>query len=349
MTIEIILLLIILLIALTLYVVLGGADFGAGVWEFNTALRASERERRLLYSAIGPVWETNHVWLIFVLVLLFGAFPAAYRALHQALYVPLLLGLAGIVFRGAAFAFRSQLKSEPQRGRIWVAVFALASVAAPLFLGAGLGAVASGQLDFDGEGKFIGDPLFGWVNSLSVFTGFFAVGLCAYGAAAYMIREAHAAGDQELQQLWRRRALAVGLLMGVLAMAGLMLVALQYPVLREGMLRRAWPVIGVSLASGIFSLWAIYSGRINSGVIGASITSATVVMGWGVAQYPYLIPGVWSAEASASPVNVLRIILVCILVGAIFLLPSLYFLWCIFKATPRPASVPDNRSRSRPS
>ena len=128
--------LIILLTALAAYAVLGGADFGAGVWEFNTAFRADERDRNLLTKAIGPVWETNHVWLIFVLVLLFGAFPPAFASMNEALFVPLLLGLVGIVFRGAAYAFRSPLKSDRARsGHVWVVVFGLASVMAPFFLG----------------------------------------------------------------------------------------------------------------------------------------------------------------------------------------------------------------------
>ncbi len=350
MSIEIILLLIILLIALTLYTVLGGADFGAGVWEFNTALRATERERQLLYNAIGPVWETNHVWLIFVLILMFGAFPPAFASLNQALFVPLLLALVGIVFRGAAFAFRSQLKTAPERGRVWVAVFALASVAAPLFLGASLGAVASGQLAFDQTGQFIGSSLLGWINPLSVFTGFFTVGLCAYGAATYMIREAHWAGARDLADVWRRRALAVGVVMGALALVGLVLVWLQYEALWSGLSRRAWPVIALSMLAGVASLWAIDRRRINSAVVGVSITSATVVVGWGVAQYPELIPGVWSAETAAAPVLVLRSILVCLIVGAAILLPSLYLLYRVFKMAPLVApegdipSEPDHSS-----
>ena len=135
--------LIILLAALVLYVVLGGADFGAGIWEFNTQFKSSELERNMIYHAIGPVWETNHVWLIFVMVLLFGAFPPAFAAINQAIFVPLLLALVGIVFRGAAYAFRSQAKSDTAKSQAWVFVFAFASVLAPLFLGAGVGAIAS--------------------------------------------------------------------------------------------------------------------------------------------------------------------------------------------------------------
>jgi cytochrome d ubiquinol oxidase subunit II len=333
--------LIILLVALTLYTVLGGADFGAGVWEVNTAFKANERERNLLYHAIGPVWETNHVWLIFVMVILFGAFPPAFASLNQALFVPLLLALVGIVFRGAAYAFRSQLKGDPNRSqqtRRWVAVFGFASVLAPLFLGASVGAIASGQLAFDVEGNYQGNYLTGWINSLSVFIGFFTVGLCAYCTATYMIREAHqnenspSTGTTNLVELWRRRALLTGIGMGVLAMFGLALVATSYPELWQGLLQRGWPLILISIVAGSYSLWAIHGRIINGAVVGVSLTCASVVLGWGCAQYPDILPGVWSAEQAASPTSVLRIILISILVGAVFLIPALFLLFRIFKS-----------------
>ena len=338
MSLEITLILIILLTALALYAVLGGADFGAGVWEFNTVLRASDRQRELLYHAIGPVWETNHVWLIFILVILFGAFPPAFATLNQALFVPLLLALVGIVFRGAAFAFRSQLKSDPRAGRIWESTFALASVLTPLFLGASVGAIASGQLKIDDAGNYQGDYLFGWINSLSVFNGFFTVGLCAYCSATYMIREASQITEpidrKEMVSLWRKRALYTGSFMGVLAMTGLILVATSYPELWSGMLRRGWSMILLSMIAGCFSIWAIHHCLINSSVVGVSITCSCVVFGWGFAQYPDLLPGVWSAEQAASPTPVLRIILLATLIGSLFLIPSLYLLFRVFKMGP---------------
>ena len=140
------LLLIVMLSALTVYALLGGADFGAGVWEFITVLRASDKERQHIYKAIGPVWEANHVWLIFVLVILMNGFPLAFAALSRALWLPLLMALCGIVFRGASFAFRSYGQESYRERKLWEAVFAIASTATPLFLGASAGAVASGKL-----------------------------------------------------------------------------------------------------------------------------------------------------------------------------------------------------------
>ena len=150
----------IVVLALTLYAVLGGADFGAGVWEFNTALQSSEQERSLIYRVIGPVWEANHVWLIFVIVAMFSAFPPAFAGICRALWLPLLLALTGIVFRGAAYAFRVQLlDSQRQAARFGNAVFALASTAAPFFLGRrtrgrGLGPLGSQRVRENLKGIF---------------------------------------------------------------------------------------------------------------------------------------------------------------------------------------------------
>jgi cytochrome d ubiquinol oxidase subunit II len=334
MSIEIIMLTI-LGAALVLYAVFGGADFGAGVWEFNTALRASERERNLLYHAIGPVWETNHVWLIFVLVLLFGAFPPAFASIHQALFVPMLLGLVGIVFRGAAYAFRSQLKSDPRRQRMWLAIFALASVMAPFFLGAAVGALASGQLEFDPSGHFTGDHVFGWINLLSIFSGFFAVGMCVYLAATFMIRESLIADMQDLEMVWRRRALITGLVMGVFALTGLGIITSQYPDLTTGLVQRGWPAVVVSMASGLLSLWAIWSRRLALSTIAVALATAAVVIGWQLAQYPTLVPGVWTINNAAAHPNVLRLMLLVTVVGSSLLIPSIALLLFIFKSNER--------------
>src|SRR5262249_40495955 len=156
-------------------------------------------------------------WLIFVIVAMFSAFPPAFAALSRALWVPLLLALVGIVFRGAAYAFRSHAVAAARQQAAWRAVFALASTSAPFFLGAAVGAVASGKLAVTAEGDFTGSYLTGWITPLSIFNGFFTVGMCAYVAAVFLSQEAFVDGDAELTSVWRRRALAVGVAMGILA------------------------------------------------------------------------------------------------------------------------------------
>ncbi|HZN61618.1 MAG TPA: cytochrome d ubiquinol oxidase subunit II [Planctomycetota bacterium] len=321
----------VMLTGVTLYALLGGADFGGGVWEFNTALRAPEKERALIYRAIGPVWEANHVWLIFVLVGLFAGFPSAFAAICRALWVPLLLALTGIVFRGVGFAFRSYAADSVREKALWGAVFAFASTAAPFFLGAAAGAILHGRLDVTSDGGFEGDYLTGWVSSLSVFSAFFGVGICAYLAAAFMTREARLAGDVSLIKVWRLRAMASGLWMGVLSALGIGLIAADVPHLWEGFKTRAWPLIGGSAVAGSFSLWALWRSRFTGAALGAAATVASVVVGAGVALYPDLVPPAISIESARAPREVLWALVACVIAGVGVLTPSMILLFRLFK------------------
>ena len=318
-------------LGITLYALMGGADFGAGVWEFNTALRAPERERDLIYRAIGPVWEANHVWLIFVVVGLFAGFPDAFSAICRALWVPLLLALVGIVFRGVGFAFRSYASDSLPEKTLWGAVFAFASTGAPFFLGASLGAILSGELEVTPSGGYTGNHLTGWVTSLSVFSAFFAVGVCAYLAAVYLTREAHLAADLPLRKKWRLRAMATGMWMGLLSIIGLGLMAADAPRLWEGFTTRAWPLIGGSVAAGGFSLWALWRERFTGAAIGAALAVGSVVVGAGVALYPDLVPPVITIESARAPREVLWALVISIIAGAIILTPALVYLMLLFK------------------
>jgi cytochrome d ubiquinol oxidase subunit II len=321
----------ILWLALTLYVLLGGADFGAGIWEVNLAFQASEKERSLMHRAIGPVWETNHVWLIFVLAVLLTAFPSAFAALSRALWLPLLFALVGIVFRGAAFAFRSYAVGAVRQQGGWGVAFALASVAAPFFLGAGVGAIASGTLAVTAQGGFTGNYLTDWLSPLALFNGFFTVGLCAYLAAVYLAREASQKGDAELVSLWRQRALATGVWMGVLALAGLGFLARESPLLWQGFQKRAWPLVVVSLVTGFLSLGALWLRRFTAAAAGVIATVATIIAGWCVAQYPALVLPAITIDDAKGPKEVLWAMIGSIAVGTLVLLPSLAWLFAIFK------------------
>lgn len=321
----------VMLIGLTLYALLGGADFGAGVWEFNTALRAPEKEQALIYRAIGPVWEANHVWLIFAVVGLFAGFPAAFSAIFRALWVPLLLALIGIVFRGVGFIFRSYASDSVSEKFLWRAVFAFASTGAPFFLGASVGAILSGRLEVTGDGGFSGSHLTGWISSISVFSAFFGVGICAYLASVYLTREAHLAGEAPLRKLWRLRAMACGMWMGALSIVGLGLVAAQAPPLWEGFKTRAWPLIGGSVVAGCFSLWALWRSRFTGAAVGAATAVAFVVLGGGVALYPALVPPAITIESARAPRSVLWALVACVVLGVVVLTPSMMYLLRLFK------------------
>lgn len=326
------LLLFVLLAALTLYILLGGADFGAGVWEFTTALQSTDKQRNHIYKAIGPVWEANHVWLVFVLVILMNGFPIAFAALSRALWLPLLLALCGIVFRGVGYAFRSYSRGTGRELVMWETVFAVASTATPLFLGASVGAVASGQLAVTASGAYEANYLTGWISSLTVFTGFYAIGMCAYLAAVYLAREAALAKDDDLTQLWRQRSLSTGLWMGLLSIGGLVTVGLEAPALAEEILSRGWPLVVVSLLCGIGSLIEIWRSNFMRAVVASAGAVAAVVWGWAVSQYPLIVPPTITSEVSQAPDNVLWAMLAIITVGALLLFPSLAYLLYLFKS-----------------
>lgn len=320
-----------MLLGLTLYTLLAGADFGAGVWEFNTRLRAPRQQRAMIYRAIGPVWEANHVWLIFVIVGMFGAFPAAFAAISRALWIPLLAALVGIVFRGASYAFRTVAAPTEGQQRLWEAIFALASTAAPFFLGAALGAVASGRLAVAADGTFHGSYLTGWLVPLAVFNGFFVVGLCAFLAAVYLAREAAALGDGQLASVWRARSLASGAAVGALAIVGLVLLAVEAPALWEGLVRRGWALVVLSMGGGVFTLGQLVRRRYGAATVGSIIAVGGIVWAWGAGQYPYLVPPAITIASARSPENVLWVMVGSIACGAVVLVPSLAWLLYLFK------------------
>jgi cytochrome bd ubiquinol oxidase subunit II len=325
-------LLVVVFTALTIYALFGGADFGAGVWEVNTALQASPKERKLLYSAIGPVWEANHVWLIFVLVATFAAFPVAFAAICQSLWLPLLLALAGIVFRGAGYALRSNATDSQRQQFAWDVVFAAGSTAAPFFLGASIGALASGKLMLAEDGRFDGNFLTGWLSPMSVFSGFFVVVMCTYLAAVFLAREASDLADAELTQIWRQRALATGIWMGLLSLAGVVYVASDAPDLWDGFRRRSWPLVAGAIAAGFLSLDSLVRERFRIAVGAAAAAVTSVIWGWAIAQYPLLVPPSITVENAKAPANILWLLIATVGFGSLLLIPALGYLFYLFKS-----------------
>ncbi len=319
-------------IALILYAVLGGADFGAGVWQFNLAFRMNVEERRFCDRAMGPIWETNHVWLIFVLVLLFSAFPSVFAAMSRALWVPFSLALVGIVFRGCGFVFRHYAHGDAEVQKVWGVVFALSSTLTPFFLGASAGAVASGNLEINGNGQFHGDYLVGWISFLSIYTGFFSVGVCAYLAAVFLTRDANREGNQELVETWRKRSLLMGLVVGGLAFGGLLVVAMDAPLLWDSLLGKGLIPILLSVVTGGLSILFLQRRRFGLATLSSAFTVTSVIGGWAVGQYPDIIPPNITVFGAAAPESVLWVFLVTAALGALVLVPSLMFLFWVFKS-----------------
>ena len=333
----------VLWVGLTLYVLLAGADFGGGFWDLLAGGAARGRARReLIEHSIGPVWEANHVWLIFVLVTLWSAFPPVFAAVMSTLYIPLTPVALGIIIRGAAFAFR-KASDAPAQQRLFGAAFAVSSVLTPFFLGAVAGGIASGRVPLTIAG---GDLLTSWLNPTSVLGGILSVGAAAYLAATYLCADARRVGHPELAEAFRRRALITGLALGLIAAVGIPVLAIDAPRLFDGLTHRGLPVVVLSAVSGAVSLVLLLRRRYLAVRITAALAVGTLLWGWAVGQYPYLLePQVTIAEGAAAP-SALSATLTVLGVGALVLAPSLWWLFSLFQR-PTPGSGPDPVPGSR--
>jgi cytochrome d ubiquinol oxidase subunit II len=289
----------ILVVVISAYALLGGADFGGGIWDLLAG--GAERgaaPRELIDESITPVWEANHVWLVFILVLLWTAFPPAFAAIMTALFVPLSLSALGIVLRGTGFAFRHTAQ-RLQMQRLTGAMFAASSLITPFFMGTAVGAVATGQVPVHPAGNVLG----AWTSPTAILTGFLFVAACAYVSAVFLVLEARQRGREELIRYFSLRATAAGLLTGVLAGGTFTQLSVSAPHVFAGLTGRALPLVAISIAAGIAVLGMLWR-RWHHALflrMTAAIAVATVVWGWGLAQYPYLLPTSLSLAAGSAP------------------------------------------------
>jgi cytochrome bd ubiquinol oxidase subunit II len=321
--------------ALVLYFLFGGADFGGGVWDLLASGPRKAVQRDTIEHAIGPIWEANHVWLILVVVIVFGAFPPAFAALSIALHVPLTLFLLGVVFRGSSFAFRSFDKGPGQRryGR----AFSIASVVSPVLLGMVVGAAASGRIEVSGRDVHSGAAT--WLAPFPVVTGLLALALCAFLAATYLTLEAP---TPELADDFRRRALTAAAVVAVFAMLALLLAFEGAPHVARRLTGRPWAWVIEALATAAAVGAALALLRRNFRVARALAASqvALIVLGWAAAQFPYLLVDDLTITGAAADPRTLRVLVYALLAGLPVLLPSLYLLFRIFK-TQDPQRVPN--------
>ena len=313
--------------SVTAYALLAGADFGAGAWDLLAGRTGRGAQRRaLMEHSIGPVWEANHVWLIFVLVLMWTAFPPLFASVSSTLYLPLTLIALGVIARGSAFAFRKAV-TEPWLQRIFGAAFAFSSVVTPFFLGAAAGGVASGRVP---PGVARGNVITSWLNPTSVMSGALAVVAGMYLAAVYLTADARRAGEPGLAEEFRRRALVSGVAAGVLAAAGIAVVHGDAPRLYAGLSGRALPLVAVSGAAGVASLVLMTMRRFVLVRVTAGLAVAAVLWGWGVAQYPHVLAGMTVGQAAASAAT-LQATTITVGVGLVILVPSLAWLFLLFQ------------------
>jgi cytochrome bd ubiquinol oxidase subunit II len=320
----------VLWVGVTLYAVFGGADFGAGFWALVAGNgERGKRARGLIDWAIGPVWEANHVWLIFMLVTLWTGFSEAFASVMSTLFIPLSLAALGIVLRGAGFAFqRVAARSSARRFAEWS--FAVSSVVTPFFMGTVVGAVASGRVPV---GNAEGDALTSWLNPVSLFLGALFVATGAYLAAVFLVSDARRFNDPDLVGYFAVRARAAAVVAGALAVAGIFALRSDARFVYDGLTSEALPLVLVSLLCGVGALALLWRGAprgIRPLAVGATVA---VIWGWGVAQYPYLLPQTLTIDEGAGASETLTALLVVFGVALLVVVPALALLYTLDQRT----------------
>ncbi|HWH95846.1 MAG TPA: cytochrome d ubiquinol oxidase subunit II, partial [Baekduia sp.] len=312
------------LTGLVFYVALAGPDFGAAIWQV-TARRdeRGERLRDLAHDAMAPVWEANHVWLIFVLTIMWTSYPEAFGSIASTLCVALFLAGLGIVVRGAAYALRAGTRTLREQTRI-DAASAVSSVLTPFALGAAIGGVASGRVPV---GNATGDLWSSWINPTSLVTGAIAVATAAYLAAVFLSADAVRLGHAELAEDFRRRALGAGVVAGALAAGGLLVLHDDARRIYDGLLTGdGLPALVVSALAGLATLALVVGRRYEPARYSAALAVAAIVVGWALAQAPTLLPGLTIHEAAASH-DTLVAVVIAVAAGGLVVFPSLALLF----------------------
>ena len=315
---------VVLFFGITAYALFGGADFGAGFWDLIAGGAArGKRARNVVDHSIGPVWEANHVWLIFVLVVLWTSFPEAFGSIMLTLFVPLSLAALGIVLRGSSFAFRKEVYRTSSR-RNFGAAFAISSVMVPFFMGTVAGAIASGRVP---EGGVAGDTWDSWINPTSILGGVLAVTVCAFLAAVYLVWDAKRFEDDEMAEYFRVRAIAASVVTGAVALVGIWVLYDDARYVFDGLMSRALAFVIISGICGVGAIVLLVR-NVHRGARFLAIGAVTsVVVAWGVAQWPYMLPKSLTVSEAAAPDPTLWTVLVVFLVAAVVILPSLGLLY----------------------
>jgi len=327
----------VMVLSLNAYVLLGGADFGGGVWDLFARGKDRDQQRALIAEAIGPIWEANHVWLILVVVLLFTCFPKAFAHLATELHVPITIMLVGVVLRGSAFTFRTYDSQKDAVQRRWGRIFSVASLLTPIILGVCVGAVAGGTVpmrawqaftEMPFRERFI-DPWF--ASPFPWAVGLLTLMLFAFLAASYLTVEAP---DDSLRDIFRRRAVQSQLALVVTATVTLVLGSANDPLLFEGLTKgkAALAMHGVTALAAATSLWALSVRRFQLARLAAAAQASFILWGWAWTQFPWLLPPDRTITSLAAPRITLQLTLGALAIGTAILLPSFLYLFRVFKS-----------------
>src|ERR1700722_17725521 len=320
-----------MLAGMTAYTVLAGADFGAGLWTLLSFGPNGQRVRDQARHAMGPVWEANHVWLIFVLVVGWTAYPVAFGSIASTLAAPLLIAAIGIILRGAAYALRGVADSS----RAAENLFAVSSVLTPFALGTAVGAIAVGRVPV---GNAAGDLVTSWLAPAPVLVGALAVAFSGYLAAVFLAADSERYAADSLARLFRGRALLAGLVSGGLALAGLLVMRGSGLDLTHG---APLVLVCVSGVAGVGTIVLCWLSLFSLARLTVAVAVGAVVLGWAGAQAPRFLPGVAAAQAprflpgmtvtqAAAGRSTLIAVVVAVICGSVILIPSLVLLFTLF-------------------
>jgi cytochrome d ubiquinol oxidase subunit II len=325
-------LLIILWLALFIYTIFGGADFGAGMLELFAVGKSGARQDALIDESIGPVWESNHVWLIFLLVVFFTAFPMAFADINVVLFIPLLLAVIGIVLRGSSFVFKTHgIIQRIRNVKILSRTFSVASAMTPFFLALSAAAIASGVIHIQNQSQVFTNTGSDWLTPFTLTIGAMALTLCVTISAIYLTVEATGKGETDLAEAFRQRGLIAGALTAVFGLLGLILSPSEAAFLWHGMLDKAIPVVIVTMLVGVAAAAALWFRRYTWARVLIVAETAFLLLSWGVSQYPYIIPPDVTAANASSPQETQQFLLVGIIIALIIVVPSLWFLFYVFR------------------
>lgn len=319
------------MLALNAYVLLGGADFGAGVWDLLARGPRAARQRAAIEDGIGPIWEANHVWVILVVVLLFTCFPPVYAHLSVALHIPISLLLVGIVLRGSAFTFRAYDSTKSPAQKYWGRIFSISSTITPVLLGICVGALVSGRLALAVGGTFAETYVAPWRTPFSFAVGGLSLAVFAFLAAVYLTVEVH---EPELREDFRRMALWAAVVVGAFAFLALLLGNRDGLPVMDALVTKAWalPFQVLTAVLALTTIWALLTRRYRVARVTAAGQVSALMWGWALAQAPYLVPGVHTIESAAAPAITLRLVSYGLIGGALVLVPSLWYLFRVFKS-----------------
>ncbi|MGA1197372.1 MAG: cytochrome d ubiquinol oxidase subunit II [Candidatus Latescibacterota bacterium] len=317
--------------ALIVYAISGGADFGVGVWDLFATGERKDQQRVVIVKAIAPIWEVHHIWLVLVVALLYVAFPLAFHAVYVSLFIPLMVVVVGLLLRGMAFLMRAYVIQSEWVHEFWRILFAISSMVVAVGVGVCIGGVSSGQIRVQVHtGLVVSDAYSGWWAPFPFMVGFLILALFAFLAAVYLI---HETDDVSLKEDFRTRALIAGVGVFVLAWVSFALSAEGAPLIREGLWHRVWSipfqgVTGMIATAALCALWLRWYGAARVLAVSQSVL---MILGWGMAFFPYVVAPDLKFENAAAPDEVLQRVTIILGLGLLILLPSFWYVYRVFK------------------